>query len=66
MNTVTGSGFVAKCLNMIAELSFKNSVTGSGFVAKCSNILQDTTDVPRKKNEEQTFQLLMFKKNDLA
>ena len=43
MNTVTGSGFVAKCLNMIADPSFVNSVTGSGFVAKCSNILQDTT-----------------------
>ncbi len=41
MNSVTGSGFVAKCLNMIADLSFVNSATGSSFVAKCSNILQD-------------------------
>ncbi len=40
MNSVNGSGFVAKCLNM-TDLSFMNSVTGSGFVAKRSNILQD-------------------------
>ncbi len=45
MNSVTGSRFVAKCLNMIADPSFVNSVTGSGFVAKCSNILQDSCTV---------------------
>ncbi len=45
MNSVTGSGLVAKCLNMKVDLSFMNSVTGSGLVAKCSNILQDSTVV---------------------
>ncbi len=43
MNSVTGSRFVAKCLNVIADQSFMNSVTRSSFVAKCSNILQDNT-----------------------
>ncbi len=33
--------FVAKCLNMIVDLSYMNSVTGYSLVAKCSNILQD-------------------------
>jgi hypothetical protein len=33
--------FVAKCLNMIMDLSFMNSVTASSLVAKCSIILQD-------------------------
>jgi hypothetical protein len=42
-NSVTGSWFVAKCLNVIANPSFENSVTGFGFGAKCSNILQDIT-----------------------
>ncbi len=44
MNSFTGSGFVAKYFNMIADPSFMNSVTGSGFLAKCSNILQDMID----------------------
>ncbi len=42
--------FVAKCLNMIVDLSFMNSVTGSGLVAKCSNILQDSTVVEHPTN----------------
>ncbi len=60
MNSVTGSSYVAKCLNMIVDLSFMNSVTGSGFVAKCSNILQDNLRMEMHRFEINVIKLRIF------